>query len=164
MPWAAETHQTPEATRELVETFQRDHADPACDMFVVGVFDRATGEVVGGVGPSRFHHATGAAEVGYWLRADRRGRGLATEAAGACISSCLTPAARGGWGLRRIEIRCAEANEASAAVARRLGLRQELRAIDARWVDGIGWCTELGFAVLADAWDADAHRIDLVAR
>jgi RimJ/RimL family protein N-acetyltransferase len=55
-------------------------------------------------------------EVGYWLRGDAQGLGYATEAAAAAMALGL--ALPGIW---RAEIRCDEANAASAAVPRRLG-------------------------------------------
>ena len=55
-------------------------------------------------------------EIGYWLRADCTGSGLATEAARAAlaIASSLD-------GLTQVEIRCDPRNAPSAAIPRRLG-------------------------------------------
>lgn len=58
------------------------------------------------------------AEIGYWLDAAATGQGYATEAAGA-----LTGVAASLPGMLHVEIRCDEANAASAAVPRRLGFR-----------------------------------------
>jgi RimJ/RimL family protein N-acetyltransferase len=55
-------------------------------------------------------------EIGYWVRADRTGEGLATEAAQA---ACDLAAAIDG--VCRITIHCDERNTASAAIPRRLG-------------------------------------------
>lgn len=57
-------------------------------------------------------------EVGYWLRGDAQGQGYATEAAAAAMALGLALP-----GIGRVEIRCDEANAASAAVPRRLGFR-----------------------------------------
>lgn len=55
-------------------------------------------------------------EIGYWIREDATGQGLATEAAQAMIElGSRLP------GMRRIEIRCDALNAASAAVPKRLG-------------------------------------------
>lgn len=56
------------------------------------------------------------AEIGYWLRADRTGAGLATEAA-----SALCDVAGRLASVSLIEIRCDARNHASAAVPKRLG-------------------------------------------
>ena len=58
----------------------------------------------------------GALEIGYWIRTDQTGRGLATGAA-----RVLTRTAFELVGARRVEIRCHPQNLASAAVPRHLG-------------------------------------------
>jgi RimJ/RimL family protein N-acetyltransferase len=57
-------------------------------------------------------------EIGYWIRADATGKGLATEASRAAMNLAL-----GLAGIARLTIRCDERNAASAAIPRRLGLR-----------------------------------------
>ena len=57
-------------------------------------------------------------EIGYWLRADATGRGLATSAVEA-----LTGIAAGHPGVERVLVYCDEANHPSAAIPRRLGYR-----------------------------------------
>ena len=56
------------------------------------------------------------AEIGYWLRADATGTGLASEAALAMVELAATMPP-----LRHLEIRCDARNTASAAIPRRLG-------------------------------------------
>lgn len=65
-------------------------------------------------------------EVGYWLRADVTGRGLATEAtrAALAIASALP-------GLTHAEIRCDARNHASAAIPRRLGFTHAATEMEA---------------------------------
>ena len=55
-------------------------------------------------------------EIGYWVRDDRTGEGLATEAARAARDLAATIA-----GISRITIHCDERNAASAAIPQRLG-------------------------------------------
>lgn len=57
-------------------------------------------------------------ELGYWLRVDATGRGLATEAAAAALALALSLPR-----IERVTIHCDERNAASAAVPRRLGFR-----------------------------------------
>ncbi len=64
----------------------------------------------------------GAAEIGYWMARDARGRGLLTEAAQALVGWGF---ADDGMGLQRIEWRAVVGNLASARVAQRLGFRYE---------------------------------------
>jgi RimJ/RimL family protein N-acetyltransferase len=117
MPWAADEPQTLEQKTRLLRRFRADF-DRGED-FVYGIFDGDESAVVGGgglhtrVGPDAF-------EIGYWIRGDRIGQGLATEAAAA-----LTRVGLEACGAERIEIRVERANTRSAAVPRRLGFREE---------------------------------------
>ena len=71
------------------------------------------------------------AEIGYWLRADRTGQGLASEAARA-----LVDVAAGLPRLTHVEIRCDARNAASSAVPRRLGFTLSGTATDESVVPG----------------------------
>ncbi|MFG0326096.1 MAG: GNAT family N-acetyltransferase, partial [Phycisphaerales bacterium JB037] len=126
--------------------------------FVLGIFERSGGMLVGGTGLHRLAAETGQAEIGYWMRADRQGRGYATEACGGLISSALTPQIEGGWGFRRMTILCSTENGASAAVPRKLGIPLEQRIRLDRWIDGVGFTGTLGFGVLCDEWDFARQR------
>src|SRR5262245_2847628 len=76
-----------------------------------------SGEPIGGMG-LHARRGPGTLEIGYWIAAAHTGRGYTTAAAGA-----LTAAAFALPGVGRVEIHCDEANQASAAVPRRLGFR-----------------------------------------
>jgi RimJ/RimL family protein N-acetyltransferase len=71
--------------------------------------------VVGEIGLHR-RVGDGGVEIGYWIDSRYVGQGLGTEAAG-----LLTEAALGLDGVTRAEIHCDEANQASAAIPRKLG-------------------------------------------
>lgn len=129
MPWAHQEPSTVEATEEHIARF-RAAFDEGSD-FVLGILTADETEVVGGTG---LHPRVGpdAFEIGYWIRSDLTGRGLATETAGA-----LTRVAFEHVGVSRVEIRCDPANVASAAVARRLGYRlRELLPADKTTPEG----------------------------
>jgi RimJ/RimL family protein N-acetyltransferase len=117
MPWAVHEPQPLEQKVRLLRQFRSDF-DRGED-FVYGIFDAREAEVVGGsglhtrVGPEAF-------EIGYWIRADRIGEGLATETAAA-----LTRVALDVCGAERIEIRVDPSNTRSAAIPRKLGFREE---------------------------------------
>jgi RimJ/RimL family protein N-acetyltransferase len=117
MPWVADRPRTVDDQATVLRRFRA--AFDSDDDYVYGIFDRDTGEVVGGTGLHP-RAGPGAAEIGYWIRQDRTGAGLATEAAAA-----LTRVGIEVHNLHRVEIRCGPDNQASAAVARKLGFTHE---------------------------------------
>jgi RimJ/RimL family protein N-acetyltransferase len=118
MPWAANEPQSLEEKVELLRQF-RGKFDLGQD-FTYGIFNRDEADVVGGTG---LHTRVGpeAYEIGYWIRRDRTGEGLATESAAA-----LTRAAFELTEIDRIEIRCDPANVRSRAIPRKLGYTEEV--------------------------------------
>jgi RimJ/RimL family protein N-acetyltransferase len=113
MPWA----QRPPTEAEEREFLERmEHAWEGRSDFGFGLVLPEAG-TVGGVG-LHTRQGEGILEVGYWIAAARTGRGYVTAAARA-----LTDAAFALPGVDRVEIRCDEANRASAAVPRRIGFR-----------------------------------------
>jgi RimJ/RimL family protein N-acetyltransferase len=67
----------------------------------------------------------GALEIGYWLRGDAVGQGIATEMASAMVKTAFE-----FDGVKRMDLTCNPDNERSAAVARRLGFTLEGRLRD----------------------------------
>jgi RimJ/RimL family protein N-acetyltransferase len=113
MVWAA-----PElATEAAFVRFVRDVTARAADggEAVYGVFDATTGAVLGGVG-LHDRGTPGSVEIGYWLHVAATGQGLMTR-----IVAALTDMALAMDDVAWVEIRCDQANAASAAVPRRLG-------------------------------------------
>lgn len=110
----------------------------------------ATGELAGDV--VLFWHSAehGAGEIGYVFEPALSGQGYATEAARALLGLGFE-----GLGLHRIVARLDERNQASARLARRLGLRQEARLVSNELFKG-EWSTELVFAMLDEEWLAGA--------
>ena len=75
------------------------------------------------------------------------------------ISWGFTPQSQGGWGLRRIHIKCAQRNSASQAVPAKIGRKEEIRSRQERFVPGMGWVETLGWGVLADEWDCARMKL-----
>ncbi|MCO5190278.1 MAG: GNAT family N-acetyltransferase [Anaerolineae bacterium] len=117
MPFAANEPTDVQTKINLLRRF-RGNFDLDVD-YVYGIFDRDEAEVLGGTG---LHTRIGknALEIGYWIRADAVGRGLATEA-----TAALTQIAFVVNGVDRVEIHCDPQNSASAAVPRKLGFTHE---------------------------------------
>lgn len=166
MPWA---HHEPTPTEEKVERLRRFRGQfDLGQNFVYGIFDLDESRVLGGTG---LHPRSGDGnlEIGYWIRAEATGRGYATEA-----SAALTRVAVEVCGVERVEIHVDPANEASAAIPRRLGYVQEAtlrRRLDS--VEALGPKRDVVvFTMLAEelaessaasvayeAWDAAGMRV-----
>ena len=85
------------------------------------------GRVVGSVGV-RWNEQRDVGEVGYWLRADARGRGTATRAL-----VLVSAWALGLDGVGRLQLRAATDNDASRRVAEKAGYRFEGILRSAHW-------------------------------
>jgi len=134
----------------------------------LGVFERATGCHVGALGIHDIARATHACEFGYWVRADRRGRGYCPEASAALVSWLLSPRGEegsepagftSGMGFGRVCVFCSSANEASARVPEKLGLRFEVRQRGGYHVEGVGVTDRLGWGVTPAEWDVPGRRM-----
>jgi RimJ/RimL family protein N-acetyltransferase len=117
MPWAHDEPQTLAEKTALLGHFH-DLFQTGRD-FVYGIFSADESEVVGRTG-LHTRLDDDAFEIGYWIRAGRVGRGLATEAAAA-----LTRVAFAACGVDRMEIHVDPANEVSCRIPRRLGYVEE---------------------------------------
>jgi RimJ/RimL family protein N-acetyltransferase len=85
-------------------------------------------------------------ELGFILRREQQGNGFATEAARATLGLGFD------WlGLHRMIGQCDPRNVASAAVMRRLGMRQEAHLVHSEMFKG-EWGDLLIFAMLEDEW------------
>jgi RimJ/RimL family protein N-acetyltransferase len=117
MPWALAEPEAVEAKAERFRQF-RGMFDLGQD-FIYGIFDSDERECLGGTG---LHTRQGpnTRELGYWVATAHTKRGYATEA----CSALLQVAFRVDQ-VPRAEIRCEPANEASLAVARKLGMKRE---------------------------------------
>jgi RimJ/RimL family protein N-acetyltransferase len=84
-----------------------------------GIFNRDGSQILGSSG-LHTRIGEGALEIGYWIDKDHINQGLATE-----NSAALTRIAFEVMHVRRVEIHCDPNNQASAAVARKLGYTHE---------------------------------------
>ncbi|WP_405016750.1 GNAT family N-acetyltransferase [Kitasatospora sp. NBC_00070] len=121
MAWAAEAP-TPELSRDLAQAGVTAWDEGTDFMYLAGL-DGQPGSVVGAFG-LHGRIGPGALEIGYWVSAGHTRRGIATAAA-----ARLTEVALALPGITRVEIRCDEGNQLSAAVPQRLGYRLD-RVID----------------------------------
>ena len=84
------------------------------------IVEAATDEFLGGVNFHRIDLVHKRAEVGFWLAPWARGRGIGS---GAVFAACDW--AFGHWDLKRIEMTTFPDNQASLALARKLGFTRE---------------------------------------
>jgi len=117
MPWAHDEPQEIDEKAALLRRF-RGLFDLGQD-FVFGIFAADESEVLGGSG-LHTRAGEGGLEIGYWVRADRTRRGIATSVAGVLTRVGIELA-----GADRIEILVEAGNDPSATIARRLGFREE---------------------------------------
>jgi RimJ/RimL family protein N-acetyltransferase len=105
-------------------------------------------EAPGVIGDLYFAVEGAAAEIGWTLHPAQHGRGYMTEAAGA-----LLDVAFGALGRHRVSARLDPRNTASAALCRRLGMRQEAHFVEDEWFKG-EWGDTAVYAVLDREWRA----------
>lgn len=88
----------------------------------------------------------GQAEIGWSLAPDARGKGIATEAAGALLQLGFEE-----LHFHRINAKLDGLNTASAALCERLGMRLESTQVD-KWHYKGQWATEVVYAILEHEW------------
>ncbi len=116
------------------------------DTLVLAVARRDTGRVVGDVNLrwTSVEHRQG--EIGFVVSPAEQGKGYAGEAAAAMLELAFRR-----LDLHRVVGRTDARNAASAALLRRLGMRQEAHFVQNELFKG-EWGDELVFAVLDDEW------------
>jgi RimJ/RimL family protein N-acetyltransferase len=145
----------PQSRQEVAERLAdpervRSSIDAPGQALDLAIVLRETGAVVGDV-LLMWRDETNA-EIGYVVHPDHVGRGIATEAAAPMLRFAFDPVH--GLGLHRVTARIDQRNPASAAVLRKLGMRQEAVLVENEWFKG-EWSTEVDFAILDREWAAD---------
>jgi RimJ/RimL family protein N-acetyltransferase len=96
------------------------------------VADAGTGRVLGSMGV-RWNDERDVGEIGYWTRADARGRGVTSRALVLVVRWALARA-----GVARLQLRADVENVASRRVAEKAGFRQEGVLRSAHWNARLG--------------------------
>ncbi len=128
VPWAK-----PDYTRSDSAdwTLHCQRAWAAGTEYHLGVFDAASGRLLGGIGFSHVSPVRRSANLGYWIADDARGGGVAVAAAQLAAAWAF-----GQLGLQRIEILVQPENTASLRVAVKLGAVCEGIARNGIIIDG----------------------------
>jgi RimJ/RimL family protein N-acetyltransferase len=136
-----------EVAKRLTDpAFTRADLDAEGQVLILGLELAATGRVIGDV-LLMFHsekHRSG--ELGYELHPDHWGHGYVPEACREVLRLAFD-----GLGLHRMTARLDALNTASAAVVRKLGMRQEALLVENEWFRG-RWSDEIDFAILDREW------------
>ena len=124
-PWMAWTRDpSPEHTRAFTEASVEEWEHGQAYVFALVEEGRAVG-TMGLHARNPFNHS---AELGYWVRSDRAGRGLVTEAGRALVAFAFDV-----LGLHRVTLMAGIENRASQRVAEKLGFRKEGSLRHAAW-------------------------------
>ena len=86
----------------------------------LAITDSESGEVLGSAGLNVVQPEQAVVEIGYWTKAEARGRGAATRA-----TRLLARWALAELGAERVQLRAVPENEASNRVAQKAGFRRE---------------------------------------
>jgi RimJ/RimL family protein N-acetyltransferase len=150
IPWPVRTREQVRAalvafggSRRLVETG---------DSALFAICERDGERVVGQMNLSVTSREDRQGEFGYVVARSHAGRGYATEA-----SACMLDHAFDAIGLHRVVARIDVRNVASAAVARKLGMRREAEFVESEWFKG-EWSSVWIYAILVDEWFARCER------
>jgi RimJ/RimL family protein N-acetyltransferase len=117
MPWANR-----EQTEEEVEANMRDaHAKFLTrEDLRLHIFNRESGQFIGGTGLHRMNWDVPKFEIGYWIDTRHSGKGYMTES-----TQAITEFAFSELNARRVEIRCDSKNSKSRAIPEKLGFSLE---------------------------------------
>jgi ribosomal-protein-serine acetyltransferase len=120
MPWCSKNYSLSDAETWIQTT--SDMWDAGVE-YPLGVFDAATGAVVGGTGVNQINRTYRIGNIGYWVSSKRTGEGIARFAAHQSAVLGFRE-----LGLTRLEIVVLTHNEASQRVARAVGAKLECEA------------------------------------
>ena len=144
LPWAQGLYGLPEA-RRFIRISNRSWRRGRAFDFALSLREEPD-ELVGGVGIWHTNRVQRSGEVGYWVRSDLTGMGVATEAARA-----LLPLGFQHMRLHRILMRIGVGNLSSRRVAEKLGFSYEGIAREEIMVRG-KWMDHEVFSLLEREW------------
>ncbi len=149
MPWGPNSE---DETSAFVErAIASRHRDPRLH-FELAITLRETGRLIGGSGIRAADESFRAADMGYCLRRDAWGKGLATEAAAGLI----------GFGFEQLRVHriwatCDTRNVRSARVLEKAGMALEGTMRDDTWLRG-QWRSSRLYSILDSEWNPGGTR------
>lgn len=151
LPWAHARYGRGEAMRFIKDSAAAWAEGRAFDFAIRAKEDRA--DHLGNISVWPVSRRERSGEVGYWIRSDATGTGIATEAAARVLEVGFDE-----LGLHRVTLRIAVGNRASERVAEKLGFVQEglLRKevlVHGQWLDHTLWAMlEDEYRELREEW------------
>jgi len=142
--WAPIT--TPEAAVAWLREAAWAAAQNPRRAYQLAVQDNGSGELIGGAALDVLSRTHAQGEIGVYLKADHRGRGLGVEVARLLIGHAFTT-----LDLHRVQATTDPENLASQRMLQRLGMRQEGHLHDRYLRDG-KWRDRLLFAITRPEW------------
>jgi ribosomal-protein-serine acetyltransferase len=142
LPWVDRTHSVADVRQfitEMVIPQWLDSRGPQCGIWLEGTLE-------GSIACHPIDWQNRACSLGYWITAQRQGRGIITRA----VSTMLDYLFR-DVGLHRVVIQCGTGNHKSCAVPKRLGFTREGVAREAEWVGG-RWVDLVVWSLLGPEW------------
>ena len=136
-----------ETRRTLDKRLEMNSLNKDNDTLILAVEEKRTGDFVGDLILILTSATFSQGEIGFVFNPKFHGKGYGFEASKEIL--------RYGFedlGLHRIVGRCDGRNKASAALMKKLGLKQEAHLIENEWIKGC-WTDELVFAVRHSQWD-----------
>lgn len=133
---------TPEITRQYIKDSKRLCENK--EAMSAGIW--FNGELVGAIGVVAYEWHNRIMEIGYWISADRQGKGIITRAVSALVDYAFNE-----QNLNRVEIHCATANASSRAIPERLGFKQDGVMREAGLLNG-QFVDKVIYSMLASEW------------
>lgn len=151
MLWSPHTTQVKHTSEFINRTFTWRRREMA---YGFGIFEAATGDYLGNCGLHDVRRRIRSAEIGYWIRSDRAGEGLTTEAAALLLRFGFE-----ALSLHRIILRAATDNPGSIRVAEKLGfhfdgIHRHEELLGRGWIDYNYYC------LLEQEYRLDRDRIN----
>ncbi|MBQ0138868.1 MAG: GNAT family N-acetyltransferase [Kurthia sp.] len=110
------------------------------------------GKIVGKIGFHTIDKSVKKAEIGYFLAEEYNGLGIMTRATEALVKIGFEH-----YQLHKIEIHCAEGNEKSQGIPKRLGFKQEGRIRSAEWLYD-KYVNHYIFGLLREEWNEQLYK------
>lgn len=124
LPWLDDIRSSAD-TRQFIEANIDQVAAGGAPSFAI-IYD---GDIVGVAGFHQINQLHRLGSIGYWLAENQTGKGIMTWSVARLLEIGFDD-----YGLNRIELRCAEANHKSRAIAERLGFTYEATLRQCEWL------------------------------